>query len=163
MSDDKKTIKFQMMMSPSEAEALDDWGFSHRIRSRAEAIRQLIQKGLLYEVTDKYSDIANKMIRIFLRGETPPPEMILDYIEQGEMLLDATHANGELIRKTTIEFMAHALVQESGLPYDEALKAAQSRIGPAPTSSDSDARAKVREERLAYVANLREEFKKLTD
>ena len=46
--DDKKTIKFQMMMSPAEAEALDEWGFERRIRSRAEAIRRLCQLGLLY-------------------------------------------------------------------------------------------------------------------
>ena len=49
MSDQKKTIKFQMMMSPSEAEALDDWGFSHRIRSRAEAIRRLMQIAFVAE------------------------------------------------------------------------------------------------------------------
>ena len=47
--DDKKTIKFQMMMSPAEAEALDEWGFRHRIRSRAESIRRLCQIGLLFE------------------------------------------------------------------------------------------------------------------
>jgi len=49
MSDQKKTIKFQMMMSPAEAEALDDWGFSNRIRSRAEAIRRLMQIAFVTE------------------------------------------------------------------------------------------------------------------
>ena len=43
MADDKKTLKFQMMMSPAEAETLDDWMFKYRIRSRAEAIRRLCQ------------------------------------------------------------------------------------------------------------------------
>lgn len=46
MTEDKKTLKFQMMMSPSEAELLDDWMFEHRVRSRAEAIRLLWAKGL---------------------------------------------------------------------------------------------------------------------
>ncbi len=41
-----KTIKFQMMLSESEAEAIDDWSFKLRIRSRAEAIRRLCQIGL---------------------------------------------------------------------------------------------------------------------
>jgi len=49
MSADKKTLKFQMMMSPSEAEMLDDWMFKHRVRSRAEAIRRLVQVGMLAE------------------------------------------------------------------------------------------------------------------
>lgn len=46
MASDKKTLKFQMMMSPSEAEILDDWMFKNRVRSRAEAIRRLCQVGL---------------------------------------------------------------------------------------------------------------------
>ena len=46
MSDEKKTLKFQMMMSPREAQELDDWMFANRIRSRAEAIRRLWRIGL---------------------------------------------------------------------------------------------------------------------
>lgn len=46
MADEKKTLKFQMMMSPQEAELLDDWMFENRLRSRAEAIRRLVQIGL---------------------------------------------------------------------------------------------------------------------
>jgi hypothetical protein len=46
MAGEKKTLKFQMMMSPAEAETLDDWMFQNRIRSRAEAIRRLSQMGL---------------------------------------------------------------------------------------------------------------------
>lgn len=49
MTDDKKTLKFQMMMSPQEAEQLDDWMFKNRLRSRAEAIRRLCQIGLKLE------------------------------------------------------------------------------------------------------------------
>jgi hypothetical protein len=49
MTDDKKTLKFQMMMSPNEAQALDDWMFRNRIRSRAEAIRRLWQMGMVID------------------------------------------------------------------------------------------------------------------
>lgn len=56
MTDDKKTLKFQMMMSPQEAERLDDWMFQNRLRSRAEAIRQLCDVGL---VADAYIDRLN--------------------------------------------------------------------------------------------------------
>src|ERR1700674_3828511 len=33
-------------MTPNELEALDDWAFANRIRSRGEAIRRLIEAGL---------------------------------------------------------------------------------------------------------------------
>ncbi|MBO9589092.1 hypothetical protein [Devosia sp.] len=46
MADDKKTLKFQMMMSPAEARDLDDWMFKNRVRSRAEAIRRLCSIGI---------------------------------------------------------------------------------------------------------------------
>lgn len=46
-NDELKTIKFQMMLSESEARALDDWGFANRIKSRAEVIRRLCQIGLV--------------------------------------------------------------------------------------------------------------------
>lgn len=46
MTAEKKTIKFQMMMSPREAEILDDWAFANRIKSRAEAIRRLTRAAL---------------------------------------------------------------------------------------------------------------------
>ena len=59
--DELKTIKFQMMLSESEARAIDDWGFSHRIRSRAEAIRRLCQMALFYddraEGMQEYADL----------------------------------------------------------------------------------------------------------
>lgn len=48
-TDELKTIKFQLMLAPSEAEAIDDWGFSNRIRTRAEAMRQLCVIGLAHE------------------------------------------------------------------------------------------------------------------
>lgn len=49
MGDELKTIKFQLMLSPSEAAAIDDWGFKNRIRTRAEAIRRLCQIGILFD------------------------------------------------------------------------------------------------------------------
>lgn len=41
-----KTERVQLLMSPSEVTAIDDWGFSNRIRTRAEAMRRLCQIGL---------------------------------------------------------------------------------------------------------------------
>ncbi len=42
MGDQKKDQRVALMMSAEELKKLDDWMFSHRIRSRAEAIRRLI-------------------------------------------------------------------------------------------------------------------------
>lgn len=50
MADDEKELKDQRvvtMMSPSELEAIDDWMFKNRIRSRGEAIRRLCQIGIM--------------------------------------------------------------------------------------------------------------------
>jgi hypothetical protein len=44
--DDRKTERIQVLMTPDELEALDDWAFANRIRSRGEAIRRLIEAGL---------------------------------------------------------------------------------------------------------------------
>lgn len=46
MDKELKTVKFQMMMAPSEAKMLDNWMFENRLKSRAEAIRRLWQLGL---------------------------------------------------------------------------------------------------------------------
>ncbi|MCG4258025.1 hypothetical protein [Acetobacter senegalensis] len=46
MADELKTERVQLMMTPSEVKAIDDWSFDSRIRGRAEAIRRLIQLGL---------------------------------------------------------------------------------------------------------------------
>lgn len=66
MSDELKTIKFQLMLSPSEAELIDDWGFQNRIRTRAEAIRRLCSKGLdsaqrAETVTDMLVDVLSEL------------------------------------------------------------------------------------------------------
>jgi Arc/MetJ-type ribon-helix-helix transcriptional regulator len=44
--DEKKTVRVQVVMAPSEVERIDDWGFKHRIRSRSEVVRKLVLAGL---------------------------------------------------------------------------------------------------------------------
>jgi hypothetical protein len=46
MADELKTERIQLLMTAAEAKAIDDWSFANRIRSRSEAIRQLIELGL---------------------------------------------------------------------------------------------------------------------
>jgi hypothetical protein len=47
MVDELKSERVPVLMSPSELKTLDDWAFANRIRSRGEAIRQLIVAGLM--------------------------------------------------------------------------------------------------------------------
>lgn len=49
MTDEKelKDQRIPIMMTSSEVEAIDDWMFNNRIRSRGEAIRRLCQMGLV--------------------------------------------------------------------------------------------------------------------
>jgi len=49
MKIEMKTERITTMMTPSELNAVDDWAFANRIRSRGEAIRRLIEKGLKAE------------------------------------------------------------------------------------------------------------------
>jgi hypothetical protein len=44
--EEKRTVRVQVVMTPSEAESLDDWGFSQRIRSRSEMLRRLMKVAL---------------------------------------------------------------------------------------------------------------------
>ena len=41
-----KTERIAFMLEKSALEAIDNWSFANRIRTRAEAIRQLVQVGM---------------------------------------------------------------------------------------------------------------------
>jgi hypothetical protein len=46
MPEEKKTERVTIMMTPSAVDAIDEWSFAHRIRSRGEAFRRLAEIGL---------------------------------------------------------------------------------------------------------------------
>lgn len=46
MKNEGLTERITMTMTPAELARLDDWAFARRIRSRSEAIRQLLDLGL---------------------------------------------------------------------------------------------------------------------
>jgi len=46
MSDLTRPERLQIMLSPEELSALDDWRFRSRMPSRAAAIRELLRRGL---------------------------------------------------------------------------------------------------------------------
>jgi len=48
MSEEPKDVRLPLMVTRSEAEAIDNWRFENRVATRAEALRMLIQRGLLH-------------------------------------------------------------------------------------------------------------------
>ena len=49
MADLSRPERLQIMLSPEELRALDDWRFARRMPSRAAAIRDLLKRGLAAE------------------------------------------------------------------------------------------------------------------
>lgn len=44
-----KTERFNLFLSPSESQAIDEWAWANRLRSKSEAVRQLLEIGLASE------------------------------------------------------------------------------------------------------------------
>jgi hypothetical protein len=49
MTDLNRPERLQVMLTPEELAALDDWRFANRMPSRAAAIRELLKRGLAAE------------------------------------------------------------------------------------------------------------------
>lgn len=49
MTDLTRGERLQIMLTPEELKALDDWRFSRRMPSRAAAVRELLRRGLIAE------------------------------------------------------------------------------------------------------------------
>lgn len=49
MSDLTRAERLQIMLTPDEVQALDDWRFKTRMPSRAAAVRELLKRGLAAE------------------------------------------------------------------------------------------------------------------
>ena len=47
MSDLERPERLQIMLSPDELEALENWRFEKRMPSRASAVRELLRRGLM--------------------------------------------------------------------------------------------------------------------
>jgi hypothetical protein len=50
--------RLQIMLSPQELAAIDDWRFKFRMPSRASAVRELLRRGLIAEGVAINSDAA---------------------------------------------------------------------------------------------------------
>jgi hypothetical protein len=60
--------RLQVMLSPEELSALDDFRFKHRMPTRAAAIRELLKLGLSVSVVDGAKGVKSSDYGVFSRG-----------------------------------------------------------------------------------------------
>lgn len=96
VTDDEKELKDQRvvtMMSPSELEAIDDWMFQNRIRSRGEAIRRLCQIGVAF---DRAGPAISREVDSLDREMYDFNEVFSSYFAKGELKRESVLAMFEL-------------------------------------------------------------------
>lgn len=98
-----KSHQQHLLMAPSEVEAVDNWGFANRIRSRGEAIRRLCQLGLaVSERKDAWEELEAKRKQAIERlknelATEQSDDLVDNYIEALELLAEAgSNAMSEL-------------------------------------------------------------------
>jgi hypothetical protein len=65
---DVRGERLQVMLSPEELTALDDFRFTHRMPTRAAAVRELLKIGLTGAATDGGSGMKSSNYGVFSRG-----------------------------------------------------------------------------------------------
>ena len=70
--------RLQVMLSPEELAALDDFRFQHRMPTRAAAIRELLKLGLTAAVIDAVAGVKSSDYGVFNRGPAGHKEPGID-------------------------------------------------------------------------------------
>ena len=65
---DMRGERLQVMLSPDELAALDDFRFKHRMPTRAAAVRELLKLGLTVVTTDGVAGMKSSNFGMFNRG-----------------------------------------------------------------------------------------------
>jgi hypothetical protein len=65
---DMRDERLQVMLSPDELTALDDFRFKHRMPTRAAAVRELLKLGLTVVASDAGSSMKSSNYGVFSRG-----------------------------------------------------------------------------------------------
>ena len=68
MNHDTRGERLQVMLSPEELSALDDFRFEHRMPTRAAAVRELLKLGLTVAPTDAGAGLKSSNYGVFSRG-----------------------------------------------------------------------------------------------
>lgn len=91
---ENKTQHLHILMAPSEVEAIDNWGFKNRIRTRAEAIRRLCQIGLVFDdhraaLVNRTREVAEAIAEAFSVAENMPNKDGFTDLERELLLMNA--------------------------------------------------------------------------
>jgi hypothetical protein len=65
---DMRDERLQVMLSPDELAAVDDFRFRHRMPTRAAAVRELLKLGLTIQASDGGSGVKSSNYGVFSRG-----------------------------------------------------------------------------------------------
>jgi hypothetical protein len=65
---DMRGERLQVMLSPEELAAIDDFRFRHRMPTRAAAVRELLKLGLTVIPTDGQAGMKSSNFGVFKRG-----------------------------------------------------------------------------------------------
>jgi hypothetical protein len=65
---DMRGERLQVMLSPEELTALDDFRFKHRMPTRAAAVRELLKLGLTVVTSDGAAGMKSSNFGVFNRG-----------------------------------------------------------------------------------------------
>jgi hypothetical protein len=65
---DLRDERLQVMLSPEELSALDDFRFNHRMPTRAAAVRELLKLGLTVHGTSNGGGMKSSNYGVFSRG-----------------------------------------------------------------------------------------------
>jgi hypothetical protein len=68
MNSDIRGERLQVMLSPEELAALDDFRFRHRMPTRAAAVRELLKLGLTIATDDAAAGMKSANYGVFSRG-----------------------------------------------------------------------------------------------
>jgi hypothetical protein len=66
---DMRGERLQVMLSPDELAAVDDFRFRHRMPTRAAAVRELLRLGLTITVSDGPVGMKSSNFGVFSRGD----------------------------------------------------------------------------------------------
>lgn len=154
MADELKTIKFQMMLGETEANTIDDWSFARRIRSRAEAIRRLVQIGMHAE--REVDDVAASSILVMQHIKSLVDKMV--QADANGDSADARLSHYEDFARAVFPLMFLVTLQSNGLSELLTLL----RQGEDVTDAMAAADAK-RADLDARAVEIREKFEKYQD
>ena len=62
--DQRKTERFNMFMSPSDLDSIEEWQFANKVASKSEAVRQLCQIGLTAD--REFQELASNCLHAYI-------------------------------------------------------------------------------------------------